>query len=31
LSMASPAALFVLDKMREKSAEDRPMLGMPQP
>ena len=31
LSMASPAALFVLDKMREKSAEERPMLGMPQP
>lgn len=31
LSMASPAALFVLDKMREKSAEGRPMLGMPQP
>jgi hypothetical protein len=31
LSMASPAALMVLDKMREKSTEDRPMLGMPQP
>lgn len=31
LSMASPVALFVLDKMREKSAEERPMLGMPQP
>jgi hypothetical protein len=31
LTMASPAALMVLDKMREKSAEERPMLGMPQP
>ena len=31
LTVASPAALFVLDKMRERSAEERPPLGIPQP